>query len=833
MDSATKQQLVSRVQRYFLEFLTTFRERGPDGELVTDLYYVDQAKTMIREKRRTLYVKIGHLSELQSEDVSFEPADLKNVIESKYMLVRDALNAAVPELLSKNEDVDLQEEVKKARETDELKFTAAFFDLPLYCGIRDLRTEKLGRLVTICGTVTRTTEMKPELLVATWRCQECLREVSGVEQQFKVTHPVICPAKHCGNTTNWKLLGESRTTRWGDWQRLRLQENENEVPAGSMPRTMDVIVRDECCERCKPGDKVLITGSLIVVPDVPSLMNPSQLKTTDRRSLNTRNDPSYGSAEGVRGLRGLGNRDLTYKLSFFGIFIDEDSDWGSRGKGSGENVRSDEKMYLSQSDKDRFQAISDHVGPDGKRDCFDLLARSVAPAIYGCLEVKKGILLMLIGGLPKRTDDGIKLRGDINVCMLGDPATAKSALLKWTSTFLPRAVFTSGKSSTAAGLTASVVKDADLDQEKVIEPGALMLADNGICCIDEFELMDQKDMVAIHEAMEQQTITLSKAGIQATLNARASILASVLPKDTYYNPTLPLHKNCELTPPIMSRFDLFFVLQDIHDEANDNRVARHILALHRRREEETAPPLSQLDLQRYIRLARTFKPRITNEAKQLLVRCYKKLREDRTYVRGAAGVTVRQLESLIRLSESIARVYLDDSVRTEHVLEAYHLQVSTLKALKRESIDLGEDMPMPTDGDAAAGDAAAAGGEPGAEAPPKPQPRRMRISFAEYQRIGQMLTRHLAAQELAGEEVKESDLIAWYMEQMEEQIQTEAQLLEQQHLVQLVINRLIDKDRVILVYRASEDPTRPEGRVLVKHPNYSVDETVIEPTRAG
>merc|ERR1711904_337245 len=163
-----------------------------------------------------------------------------------------------------------------------------------------------------------------------------------------------------------------------------------------------------------------------------------------------------------------------------------------------------------------------------------------------------------------------------------------SALLKWTAAFLPRAVYTSGKCSTAAGLTASVSKDKDLDNERVIEPGALMLADNGVCCIDEFELMTQQDQVAIHEAMEQQTITLSKAGIQATLMARASILASCLPKHTYYQPTQPLHKNVDMSPPIMSRFDLMHVIQDVHDESNDKHVAAHILERHRRREIETS-----------------------------------------------------------------------------------------------------------------------------------------------------------------------------------------------------------------------------------------------------
>jgi len=813
MDPATRSHLVQRVQRYFREFLETFKRVKEDGEREDDLFYVTQAKAMVKENKRTLYVKMGHLQQADRDAISFEPEDLIAVIESKYMIVRDALNAALPELLSKLEDPDLQEEVEKM---DELKFTVAFYDLATYSGIRDLRTAKLGRLVTICGTVTRTTDIKPELLVATWRCNDCRREISGVAQEFKVTYPPRCPTKHCGNTTQWKLLAESRSTRWGNWQRVRLQENENEVPAGSMPQTMDVIVRDEQTERCKAGDKVQITGSLIVVPDVPTLMSPSELRGNVRRSLKTRSDPSYAAGEGVRGLKSVGNRDLTYKLAFYGTYIDEDSDWASRSsEEKSENIRSEEKMYLSQTDKDRFEQISEHVNMSGKRDCLDLLARSVAPSISGSLEVKKGILLMLVGGVKKSTMEGIQLRGDINVCLLGDPATGKSELLRWVSKFLPRAVFTSGKSSTAAGLTASVVQDRDLDQERLIEPGALMLADNGVCCIDEFEMMDVKDMVAIHEAMEQQTITLSKAGIQATLNARCSILASVLPKNTYYQATLPLHKNCELTPPIMSRFDLFFILQDIRDETQDLTVANHIVALHRRKDEEVAPPMSQLDLQRYIRLARTFKPKMSPEGQALLTKCYGKLRQERN-ARGAAGVTVRQLESLIRLSEAIARVYLSEFVKAEHVREAFELQISSLRQSERESIDLVEEdlAPLKRKRDDE---------EEEEVEEAKRKTKRVRITLPEYMRMGQMLLRYLAEQGSAGEVVTEGGLITWYMEQVESELVTEEQLLRQQYLVQLVVSRMIEKDRVILVTGPPQDPEQPETRPLEKHPNVPVD----------
>lgn len=728
-------------------------------------------------------------------------------------------------MLSCISDDDLDKEMKEHKAKGNSKFSVAFMDMNMYHGIFDLRAEKLGQLITMRGTVTRTTDVKPELLVGTFQCNDCAREVSGVEQQFKVTFPALCPGRNCGNRSNWTLLPDARTTRWGDWQRIRLQENENEMKAGSTPRSIDVIVRDEMCERTKPGDKIKVVGCLIVVPDVPSLMNPSELKKTDRRTMGARSDASF-STDGVRGLKGLGNRDLTYKLSFYGNYVEEDSDFNSKG-GNGDDSGDGTNFYLSPSDKERFDKIKSNTNSEGKKDCFEVVARSIAPSVQGCDDAKKGILLMLIGGVKKQTQEGIRLRGDLNVCLLGDPATAKSAILKWTSNFLPRAVYASGKTSTAAGLTASVTTDFDMGKEKVIEPGALMLADNGVCCIDEFELMDAKDQVAIHEAMEQQTITLSKAGIQATLNARTSILAACLPKNTRYQPTLPLHKNVDMSPPIMSRFDLIFVMQDIVDPTTDNRVAEHIMSMHRRKDNLSyGSRLSQIDLARYIKLAKIIEPKVTPAAHESMIKCYKRLREERMSFRGAAGVTVRQLESLIRLSEAVARVHLDAEVKVEYVAEAFRLQMDTLMRAEKENIDLNPEIPD-VDPSAPAQDDAEdiKAGAPAA-------PRKIRITFNEYNRIGKMLARYLARQEEDGNMVTEEDLISWYMEQKEQDIETEAQLFEQQTLVQQVINRLVDKDRVLLVYKQSEDPIKnPELRMLVKHPNFSVDELIRGGTR--
>ncbi|KAI9023295.1 MCM2/3/5 family-domain-containing protein [Hyaloraphidium curvatum] len=519
--------------------------------------------------------------------------------------------------------------------------------------IRELHANHISKLIRVAGIVINASTLSAKATHVHVTCKKCRHNkviavsggISGIQLPRRCdSEPTAGQPKDCP-LDPYVIVHDK--CRFVDQQSMKLQETPDMIPVGELPRPILLSADRDLCNRVMPGARITVTG-------IYSTFQNKQMKGSGTVAVRS----AY--------------------IRVVGIHAEPSSQ-----RREGRDFTEEEEL--------KYQAMA------RRPDIYDLLARSIAPSIFGSGDIKKAICCLLFGGSRKVLPDGMRLRGDINVLMLGDPGTAKSQLLKFVEKVAPVAIYTSGKGSSAAGLTASVIRDPTT-REFYLEGGAMVLADGGVVCIDEFDKMREEDRVAIHEAMEQQTISIAKAGITTVLNSRTSVLAAANPVFGRYDDMKTPGENIDFQTTILSRFDLIFIVRDEHNFDRDVSIAQHVIGVHQNRPAAQQEAVGDVDIQSmkgFISYCRSkCAPRLSDAAATKLADHYVGIRKEVKDMerdqkkRSTIPITVRQLEAIIRLSESLAKMRLSQHATEEDVDEALRLfKYSTIDAIRTGQMD--------------------------------------------------------------------------------------------------------------------------------------------------
>lgn len=526
--------------------------------------------------------------------------------------------------------------------------------------IRHIRANHLGKMMAVDGLVKKRTEVRPKLQIGAFQCSKCGAVIRIEQEEDILKEPSECYEDQggCGRVSSFKLL--TNLSQFVDSQKIEIQENPEGLRGGAQPERISVFLEDDLVGEIAPGDRVVVNGIL---------------HSMQRRRGTFRLTSFAKTMEAVS----IENQELAF-----------------------------EEVEVTPEDEKEILKISKDP------EIYDKIKKSIAPTIYGMDVEKEALILQLFGGMAKQMPDGTRIRGDIHALFVGDPGTAKSQMLNYMSKLSPRSVYASGKASSAAGLTAAAVRDEFGEGQWTLEAGALVLADMGIACIDEIDKMDDQDRSSLHQAMEQQEISVAKAGINATLKSRCALLAAANPKLGRFDEFLPIHEQINMPPALLSRFDLIFSILDKPHRQKDTDLATHILMTHKAGEvsenilktkkskytkkqqegfiKSVLPVFEPEFLRKYVAYAkRTIYPVMTDEALEILKSYYVDFRNSSE---DTVTFTPRQLEAFVRLSEASAKIRLsqevtiDDAKRAIYIIDQYLRRVGMDRETGRFDIDI-------------------------------------------------------------------------------------------------------------------------------------------------